>query len=146
MSSKRLLHYNFSKQYLSRYSSVSIWYQCLNSDTISLAIEINRKLVTINAKSKSRTQSCKLSCQYGHYQSIDQCLKHDMIHTTTILWTINATTPGCVLVCYFNWTIAIYWSMSQTVHDPPCNNIVNYQRHYHWARYRLLCHLDNSHL
>ena len=37
-------------QFLSRCSSVSLSYQCLNLDTISLAMYINRKLVTINAK------------------------------------------------------------------------------------------------
>ena len=40
--SKRLLHYNFLYQYLSRYSLVSLIYQCLNQDTIQLAIDINR--------------------------------------------------------------------------------------------------------
>ena len=49
---KRLLHKNFLNKYLSRYSSVSLSYQCLNPETISLAIDINQKLVTINAKSK----------------------------------------------------------------------------------------------
>ena len=40
--SKRLLHNNFLYQYLSRYSLVSLSYQCLNHDTIQLAIDINR--------------------------------------------------------------------------------------------------------
>ena len=41
LCSKRLLHNNFSNQYLSRYCSVSLSYQCLNPDTILLAIDIN---------------------------------------------------------------------------------------------------------
>ena len=49
---KRLLHNKFSNQYLSKYSSVSLSYQCLNLDTILLTIDINWKHLTINAKSK----------------------------------------------------------------------------------------------
>ena len=84
--------------------------------------------------------------QYGHEQSIDQCLKQDTIHMSTILWTIIATTTGCNLVCYVNWTIAIYWSMPQTGHDPHGYIPVNCHRHYHWVQSRLLCQLDNIHL
>ena len=84
--------------------------------------------------------------QYGHEQSIDQCLKQDTIHMSTILWTIIATTTGCNLVCYVNWTIAIYWSMPQTGHDPHGYIPVNCHLHYHWVQSRLLCQLDNIHL
>ena len=53
----------------------------------------------------------------GQLRSIDQCIKQDPIRTATIPWTINATTNRRDLVCYVNWTIAIYWSMPQTGHE-----------------------------
>ena len=47
-----LLQNSFSNTYLSRYSSVSLRYQCWNPDTILIGIDINQKVVTIYAKSK----------------------------------------------------------------------------------------------
>ena len=41
-----------------------------------------------------------ISLAIGHLQSIDQCLKQDMIHTGTIPRTTNATTTGRDLVSY----------------------------------------------
>ena len=90
---KRLLHNKFSNQYLSKYSSVSLSYQCLNPDTTLLTIDINWKPLTINAKLKdmillaivvnmdtsnqlinvsnrtqsTRLQSCKLSTPLYHW-------------------------------------------------------------------------------
>ena len=69
---------------------------------------------TINATTTGR-DLVSYRRQYGYQQSIDPCHKQDTIHTATNPWTFNATTTGRDLVCFVNWTIAIYWSMSQTV-------------------------------
>ena len=37
----------------------------------------------------------------------------------------------------------IYWSMSQTGHDPHRYNPMNYQHHHHWARSRFQCQPGN---
>ena len=58
----------------------------------------------------------------------------------TIPWIITAITTGCNLVCYVNWTIAIYWSMSQTGHNPHSFNPVNYQRHL--TGHDLVCYVN----
>ena len=73
-------------------------------------------------------------------------IKQDRIHTATIPWTINATTTGCNLVYYVNQTIVIYWSMSQTGHDPLGYNPMNNQRHYHWVQSSLLCQQEKNDL
>ena len=65
-----------------------------------------------------------------------------MIHMASILWTINATTTGRYLVCYVNRTVAIYWSMSQTVHDSHDYNPVNYQHHYTGGN--LVCYINRT--
>ena len=139
----RLLQNIFLNKYLSRYSSGSLSYQCLNPDTISLAIVISRNLVTINAKSKG-TILVAIGVNTDTSNQLIICLKQDTIHTATIPWTINAATTRRDLVGYVNQTIAINWSMSQTGHDPHGYNPVNYQRHYHWAQSCELCQLDNS--
>ena len=73
-------------------------------------------------------------------------IKQNIIHTATIQWTIQRHYTGRDLVWYVNQTIAIYWWMSQTEHDPHGYNPVNYTTPLHWARSRLLCQPDNSDL
>ena len=89
-----LLQNSFSNTYLSRYSAISLSYQCLNPDTISLGIDINRKLVTIFVKSKGMILN--LFIKTGN-------------HTETILWSINATATGRDLVSYqYQWEACNY--------------------------------------
>ena len=70
-------------------------------------------------------------------------IKQNIIHTATIQWTIQRHYTGRDLVWYVNQTIAIYWWMSQTEHDPHGYNPVNYTTPLHWARSRLLYQPDN---
>ena len=94
---------------------------------ISLAININRKLVTINAKLMGTILN--LFIKTGN-------------HTTTILWSINATTGPILLAININWKIVTInvKSMGTILNlfhqnrEPHSHNPEIYQSHYHWAR------------
>ena len=87
-------------------------------------------------------------CYRQFRKEVSTCLHiYIYIIVATIPWTIKATNTGRNLVCYVNRTIAIYWSMSYTGHNPHCYNPVSYLGHYlHWAWSCLLCQADNSNL
>ena len=101
----------------SGYSSVSLSDQCLNPDTISIAININRKLVTINAKSKDT-----ILLAIG----VNMDTTNQMMNVSNRTWSTRQQSRelllplplGGILFAMSTRTIEIYWSMSQTGHYP----------------------------